>query len=269
MGADVGGEGARGVGKAVAVFRRLMQAGDQRAADDDAVGKVRHAAGSHAVADAEADADGQAGVGFEGADVGGDGVGIGPFGAGHAAQRDEVEEAARVLHDGAAACGVGGRGNQQNGSDTALVEVGFVVGQGFDRAIDEDDGITACGGKVAHHLGKTCALEAVEVAHEDERGGRVVAAEFAHDGKRLLQGDAARQRPFVGLLDGLTVGGGVGKGDAEFEGVCTAGDKGMEDGGGLCRVGVARADVGDECFALLRVQRGEAVRESGHGCLTG
>ena len=244
------------------------------------------------VADAEADADGDVGLVFQRADVGGDGVGLRFLCAGNAAQRDEVEEAASVGEDVLAAVGGGGRRDQHDGGDAARFQVGVVVGERFYRAIDEDDGIATSGGDVSHGAGKAGALEAVEVTHQDERRVVVGGAEFAHDGEGLREGYATRQRAFVCLLDGFAVSGGVGEGNAEFQRVRTACDQRVQHGGGLCRIGVARADVGNERLAPLRLERGEAFgkpfalfgglrfvalrlgreesfEESDHVCLTG
>ena len=57
MGADVADEGGSGVRQRLFGLKGGVQAGDQRATDDDAVGKRRHLPRGFAVADAEADAD--------------------------------------------------------------------------------------------------------------------------------------------------------------------------------------------------------------------
>ena len=102
MGADVADEGGGGITQRFVRGKGGVQAGDQGAADDDAVGKVGHLSRGVAVADAEADANGDVGLAFQGADVGGNRFGLCFLRAGDAAQGDEVEEAAGVLEDGLA-----------------------------------------------------------------------------------------------------------------------------------------------------------------------
>ncbi len=111
-------------------------------------------------------------------------------------------------------------------------------------------------------------VDRVEIAHQDHRRLGIRGPEAAHEvdrpGRRLAGGKGAQPR----RLDRRPVGHRIGEGQAELDDVGAGARKGVQDGEGGFRVGVAGHDIGHERGAAVGAAAGETGFEAGgHGAV--
>ncbi len=187
-------------------------------------------------------------------------------GTGHAGHRDVIDEAGAAVEYHRKALVIGGRGGQADEVDACglgrVAEVFVVLRRQVDHDQAVDAGFHRLGDEALHaHL-----VDGVEVAHQHDRGGLVVLAEFSNHLQRLGQVLLGGQGADVGQLDRRAVGHRVGEGHAQFDDVGTRGRQALEDlqRGGVVRI--AGGDEGHQCGAVLLFQLVEARLQAAHIC---
>lgn len=230
---------------------------DDGAADDDAIGFGGDFGGLVWIGDAEADANGDVGSGFDDGDLFGDAGGDAGLGAGDAEARDVVDEAFGAGGDLFDAVWRRGRGDEL---DVAEVGRGFEFGvlSGFiRREVEDEDAIGTGGGGFVMEAFVAESVDGVEVSEEDE-GDLGVLAEFANHVEDALGGSTGAEGTVGGELVDDAVCEGIGEGEAEFDDVGTGFFEGEDDVDGAIEGRVACADVGDEGAFAVSVELLEA-----------
>ena len=232
-------------------------------ADDDAVGHGRELLGVGAVADAEAEADGQ---GADGLDLGGvlaDGFVIQAAFAGGAGFGHEVEEAAGFLRDLFHAVGASRGGDEENDLDVGSLERGAQRAGFLGRQIHDEQAVDS--GRV-RGLGEAVEAvleERVVVAEEHDRNFGL-APQAGGEVEGFRQRHAGLERALGGFLDDGAVGSRIGERHAEFENVDAGAAGGAEDFEARLRIRVAGGQVADEGFFLGGGESLERFRDAIH-----
>ena len=222
---------------------------DEGGADDDAVGHGGELVRVLAVADAEAEADGQGAELLHFGGVLADRLDIQSAFAGGAGLGDEVEESAGFVRDLLDAVGAGRRGDEEDDLDVGALERGLQRAGFLRREIDDEEAIDARRVRGLGEAVEAVLEEGVVVAEEHDRDVGLGAEARGHF-QGLGQRHAGFERALGGLLDDGAVGGGVGEGDAEFEDVDSGAAGGAEDVEARRGVRVAGGEIADEGFAL-------------------
>ena len=139
--------------------------------------------------------------------------------AGDADARDGVDEAARVLGDGAETLvGRGGRG-EEDGREVVGAHDVEVLGGFFDDHVGEENAVGAGGLRGVRELGHAHADDGVEIAEEDDAGLRAQLADVEAGLEDVGEARAAGDGAFAGALDDGAVGERVAEWDAELDDV--------------------------------------------------
>jgi hypothetical protein len=239
------------------VLRCLGEPRDQRAADHDRVGAACDRERGIGIAHAEADGDRHLRAAADRPDARRQRAQVEPVGAGHAGERNIVQESL-----GAAAQLVQARVRGRRRGEIDLAQTRAAQRRGrvrfLDRAIDDEHAVDAGRDRFARERGVAVDLDRIEIAHQHDRRRRVVAAEFGNPTQYLLQADAARQRAFARMLDHRTVGHRIGKRHADLDQVRAGVDQRMQQRHDAVRIGIAGGDERDQPGAASCAQVGEA-----------
>ena len=191
-----------------------------------------------AVADAEAEADGQRTDGFDFGGVVPDGFVIQAAFAGSTGLGDEIEKATGFLRDLFHAVRAGGGGDEEDDLDVGALQRGAQRAGFLGRQIHDEQAVDAGG---VGGLGETLEAvlkEGIVVAEEQDRNVGLPPEPRGHL-QRLGERHAGLERAPGGFLDDRAVGGGVGKRDAQFEDVDPGAAGGAEDFKARFRIRIA------------------------------
>mmetsp|Transcript_19269 Transcript_19269/g.55459 ORF Transcript_19269/g.55459 Transcript_19269/m.55459 type:complete len:539 (+) Transcript_19269:544-2160(+) len=204
-------------------------------ADDDAVGDVGDALDHVGVGDAEADGEGQVGLGPDAADKVLEVGGQRRPGAGNAGDGDAVDEGGGRFGQVLDAIVRGGRGDEGDVGQAVLAAGGRQLGSLLGGQIDDDE---AVGPVLLGHgaqILEAVLEEGVVVPHEDDGDRQAHVAGLLHHGEA---GGNLRRSPLdgdlVGVLDGGAVGLRVGVRDAQLDDRGPSLLQGHEDGRCVC-----------------------------------
>mmetsp|Transcript_13499 Transcript_13499/g.30580 ORF Transcript_13499/g.30580 Transcript_13499/m.30580 type:complete len:423 (+) Transcript_13499:890-2158(+) len=242
--------------------------GDDRGADDDAVGDLGNLLHLFGRGDAKAHRQRQVRVLADPGDELGQVCGERRTRAGHSRQRDAIEEGAGALGQLLDAVVGGGRREQRDVREARRgAEVHKLLAL-LGRKVDDDEAVHAGGLAVVHQLLEPVREEWVVVPHQDDRHRQPLGAcLLGHlEAVRQRDGLVAVERDLVRPLDGRPVGERVGERHAQLDDVSPAGLHRVHDRHCLGERGVPRghkADKGGAAFGLRLRKRGHHLRRHG------
>jgi len=129
------------------------------------------------------------------------------------------------------------------------------------RKIDDDEPVDARLARILQEFRHAILIDRIVVAHEDDRRRRLLAAEVAHELKRLLHRLPGGERAQRGGLDRRPVGHGIGEGHAELDHIGAGAGQRLHQSERGRGIGIARRDEGHEPGAARGLELGEALIE--------
>mmetsp|Transcript_12442 Transcript_12442/g.29425 ORF Transcript_12442/g.29425 Transcript_12442/m.29425 type:complete len:608 (-) Transcript_12442:233-2056(-) len=215
--------------------------------DDDAVGDVGDALDHVGIGDAEADGEGQVGLGPDAADEVLEVGGQGRPGPGDAGDGDAVDERRGRFGQVLDAIVRRGRGDEGDVGKAVLAAGGGQLGPLLGGQIDDDEAVGSLLLGLRAQIFQAELEEGVVVPHEDDGDGQAHVAGLLHHGeaggylrRSSLDGD------LVGLLDGGAVGLRVGVRDAQLDDRGPSLLQSHEEGRCVFGTGIPGGDEGDE-----------------------
>ena len=108
------------------------------------------------------------------------------------------------------------------------------------------------------------SFDGVGIAHEHDGCGGVAFPEFLHHRDDLDQPDPQGERAVTGFLDHRSVGGRIGKRNAELDDVGSPFHHAVHEVGCDVGKGETRGDEGDQGLAVLRFERVQCGFDAAH-----
>ena len=115
----------------------------------------------------------------------------------------------------------------------------------FERKVGNDEAVDSGCFRLRDEPLHSLMVEGVEIAHPEGIDHR---SDLPGNVEELLQAKAPLQRPEVGTLDDGAVGDGIGKGNAQLQGIDPRFGQGQGEIDGKSGIGISGGYVGDKSF---------------------
>lgn len=237
-----------------AIRRDLIHHG---AADDAAIRFLRDAFGLVGIRDAEADDDGQRGVGPDLRDLRGEIRCDAGLHSGHAFTGDVVDETCTAFDDGGHAVFRRGRRDEVDVAKARLFHQGFVVVTFFRGQIQYEQAVHARPGGLVDELFHADAMDEVEIDVEDDGDLRLLA-DVRNGFQQAGRGGAGFQAALGGELVHQAVRERIAKGHAQFQDIHARLIEFQRQLASGFQMRIARADIDDEGLFAGALELGEA-----------